>query len=226
MLELFGILKSEIEEGQKNAVDAAIDLAVSSESRILKRIFPNATDRADYIASLHQTAERNVQSMIIRITKTEQTLSRRVYNSRSLAEGTVNRIVNSGLAKGDSAAVIAKTVRGHISPDTPGGIGYAAKRLARTEINNAYHAQSIVQNEDKPWVESVRWNLSKSHPGTPGDACEMYARQKLFDKLHVPPKPHPNCLCYITPVVVAYEMFEKNLLAGAYNGWLQDNVAA
>lgn len=224
--DLFQVILSVIQSGQKDAVSAAVDAAANDEWRFLQAIFPNAEDRESYINSLKQTAERNIQAMIVRVTGTERTLSRRVYHSKQLADGSISRTINSSLARGDSVAGLAKKVKDSIRPDTPGGVGYAAKRLARTEINNAYHAQSIIQNEEKPWVESVSWHLSKSHPNSPGDLCEVYARQGIFPKERVPAKPHPNCFCYTTPNLVDFETFQKNFIAGMYNGWLQDNDAA
>jgi len=72
-------------------------------------------------------------------------------------------------------------------------VGYAAKRLARTEINNAFHAQAIADVQEKPWVEHVTWHLSKMHKPIPGDLCETYDGQQFSTDL-VPLKPHPQCV--------------------------------
>lgn len=224
--ELFLEVRSVINRGQKDAIQAAIDAATNDEARILEILFPDPEDRESYLRSLQQTAERNIQAMVTRMTGSERPLSRRVYHTKQLADGTVSRTINAALARGASVAETAKAVRDLIRPDVPGGVSYRAKTLARTEINNAYHAQAKQQNVDKPWIPRVKWNLSKSHPKESGCLCEVYAKQGTFLPEEVPDKPHPNCFCYTTPEVVSIQEFEKNLLAGSYNGWLNQNIAA
>lgn len=224
--DLFLEVREVISRGQKAAIKAALDASANDEARILAILFPDRQERASYLRSLQQTAERNVQAMVTRMTGSERPLSRRVYHSKQLADGTVSRTINAALARGSSVAETAKAVKNLIRPDTPGGVSYAAKRLARTEINNAHHAMSKIQNEDKPWIHNVRWHLSKSHPTGTGCLCETYAKIGVYPKDQVPDKPHPNCFCYITPEMISVSEFEKNLVAGAYNGWLNDNIAA
>ena len=102
----------------------------------------------------------------------------------------------------------------------PGGVSYAAMRLGRTELNNAFHAQSIFDSQETPWVEQMRWHLSKRHEHDPGDECETYAAQATFRKEDVPEKPHPNCRCFVTPELPDYDQFEQSLLAGHYDPYL------
>lgn len=214
-----------IREGQGDAAVAAVEAFTNDESRILKVLFPNKTEREAWIASLEQTARRNVQSMMTRVLKTERPLSRRVYRSRALSMGMVDRSINSSLARGLGPLELAKEVQQHISPDSPGGVGYAAKRLGRTEINNAFHAQAQNDAVDRPWVEEMQWNLSKSHREQ-GCVCEQYAIRRLFPVDQVPDKPHPNCFCYVTPQVIPVDIFSTNLKIGLYNDWLDRADAA
>lgn len=130
-------------------------------------------------------------------------LSPRVWNNASLASGAIEQTIRSGIIQGLSARELAGTVRGMIHPSTPGGVSYAAMRLARTEINNAFHERQIAVAQNKPWVEGVKWNLSKSHPKK--DKCDQYATEDshelgpgVFPTGGVPSKPHPHCLCFMT----------------------------
>lgn len=213
-----------IRNGSKDAAVVAVEAGVSDDKDILKELFPNKHEREVFIDSLKQTAERNVEATITRILLTEQPLSERVYKTRALSNGLVSRTVNHGLVRGDKQTTIAEDVINLIRPDTPGGVSYAANRLARTEINNAYHAQSIMQNQEKPWVDHVQWHLSKSHKGS-GCLCETYAKQGSFDKTRVPVKPHPQCYCYVVPIVVDDATFYRNLDAGFYNQYLDTMVS-
>lgn len=98
-----------------------------------------------------------------------------------------------------------------------------AKRLARTEMNNAFHAQAIEDMEDRPWIDFVRWHLSGSHKPS-GDECEANARHGLFPADAVPPKPHPNCFCFITPEVPDRNTFLLELQMGRYDEWIEQNT--
>lgn len=156
------------------------------------------------------------------------TLSERVYRNAALASGRIDRIVNSALARGASAREIANEVRGLILPSTPGGVSYSAMRLGRTELNNAFHAVSSQLNDEKPWVNGTKWNLSRSHPAP--DKCDQYAKHNgdgVWQTTSVPSKPHPQCLCFVTPVVVDREEFASSFAAGRYDSYLQSiNPAA
>lgn len=218
--ETFGSVGNTIRSKSGKAAVAAVDAGLFDERGVLNRLFPNAIERQRYANSLRRTAERDIQATVTRILQTQQPLSGRVWKSQALANGMVSRAVNNALARGDSAEILARQVRDLVRPDVPGGVSYAAKRLARTEINNAFHAQSIADTQDRPWVNQMRWNLSKVHDDDPGDACEDYATQGLFDKEHVPPKPHPNCRCFVTPELLDYESFEQQLLMGHYDSYI------
>jgi hypothetical protein len=166
---------------------------------------------------------RNIESTITHVLETEKPLSARVYKTAALANGQVSQAINRSLARGDSAQKLAKSVRALIDPDVPGGVSYAAKRLGRTEINNAFHAQSIHDAQLAPWVQEMRWHLSKVHEPQ-GCVCETYAVYGLFPIEHVPEKPHPNCRCYVTPELPAYDNFENALLSGQFDDFLNKQL--
>jgi hypothetical protein len=149
-------------------------------------------------------------------------LSQQVYKTNALSKGWVDRAVNRVILQGGSWKDIADTVRPYIDPNTPGGVSYAAKRLGRTELNNAFHQSAIRLGEQNPWVAGQRWNLSGSHGRK--DECDALASKTVSRKLGrgvypadaVPRKPHPQCLCYLTAQTVSEEEFFDRLLAGDY----------
>ena len=212
-----------IQNGQSAAAVAAVEAGFVEDRRVLPLLFPDSKRRADYEESMRQSASRGVQAMMTRILVSKIPLSQQVYRTEALASGQVDRIINSSLATGDSAADIAKKVRSSIDPSTPGGVAYAAKRLGRTEINNAFHAQSIADIEDKPWVDDVNWNLSKVHVPQ-GCKCEEYAAIRVFSKDAIPDKPHPQCMCYTTPNATNFDDFKANLLAGIYDDYIDTHL--
>lgn len=152
-------------------------------------------------------------------------LSPRVYRNEALSRGIVDREVNRGIALSRSAREIAQSVATLINPNTPGGISYAAMRLGRTELNNAFHATTIRTTVDQPWVTAYKWNLSGSHPRP--DVCDSYAEGNpdnlgagVFSKESVPGKPHPHCLCFLAVVQESERTFARNALNGKYDSFL------
>jgi hypothetical protein len=93
-------------------------------------------------------------------------------------------------------------------------------RLARTEINNAFHAMSIQAAQEFPWTEAVEWHLSKVHEPQ-GCKCERYAEQREFAKDAVPDKPHPQCMCFVVPKTMGWNSFENQLKSGAFDGFYE-----
>lgn len=156
-------------------------------------------------------------------------LSERVYHTESLVNGQLDRVINNAILTGVNAAKLAKDVREFIRPDTAGGVRYAANRLARTEINNAFHAAAVQEMQSEPFVDAIEWNLSGSHPKP--DECNRYAESVHFKggdpgvyrKSDVPARPHPNCLCYVTAVDIGPDEFIKQFREGKYDEWLTKN---
>jgi hypothetical protein len=152
-------------------------------------------------------------------------LSRQVYRTGALAKDQLYRTINSMVASGSSWSELAAEARRFISPFTQGGVGYAAKRLARTELNNAFHTTQIRTTLKNPFVEGYKWQLSGSHPRP--DLCNVYADHNgtgIFSKANVPGKPHPNCLCFLLYVTPSVEEFQNRFLTGGYDKWLDEFI--
>lgn len=223
IVALFEKIKDFITEGQIKASRAAIQASLNWDRKLLELIEPNRARREALGQALLATADRNVQAMITRILQTKRPLSRQVWITERTAMRRLDAAINNALARGDSADQLAKKVKQFVNPSTPGGIAYAARRLARTEINNAFHAQSVNHNKDKPWVMSMEWHLSGSHRPRPGDPCQaMHGRQYPVED--VPAKPHPQCMCYITPTVMGWEQFKLLAENGTFQPWVDEHL--
>lgn len=188
----------------------------------------NAQSATELVRSMEQAAKRGNELMRARLINDIE-LSPVVYKNNVLANQKVARVVNNGIATGQSSNEIAAAVRHLIRPDTPGGVSFAAKRLARTEINNAFHTNTVLSAQDQPWITGFEWELSGSHPKP--DVCNEYAEEDkfrigkgIFPKAQVPAKPHPQCLCYITALSVDDDEFFDSLFSGGYNTYLTDNL--
>lgn len=174
--------------------------------------------------ALEQQARAGVDAYISRQENIVE-LSNRVYRNRDLAMGKITQVINAGLLQGKSAKEIANDVEQYINPKTRGGVRYAAMRLARTEINNAFHFSAIRHTREMPWVTGYKWHLSGSHPRA--DECNLMASRDhngmgpgIYNKRSVPGKPHPHCLCYVTAVTVDPKHFAAAMKAGRYDQYL------
>jgi hypothetical protein len=219
-----GILPT-TQAGRKAAAEAA-ERAAETISDVLYTALPN--DVAETVRNgLRLTAQAGIDNDFARVPRQ---LSARVYHDAALSSGQVEQIIRSGLISGLSAKELAADVYKFVSPTTPGGASYAAMRLARTEINNAFHEQQI-KGGQRPGVLAVIWNLSGSHPKP--DECNTFAEQDTdnlgaghYKPGNVPAKPHPNCLCYLTYQTMNNAEFEKALKGGQFDDELDRRTKA
>lgn len=199
-----------------SAVDSVLfgSVGLEEDARALKRAFLVG-------------GEQTVEVALARMAASAVPLSERIYRSQVWMNQRVQNMINSALARGLSAREFAAEARDWFRPDTPGGVRYAAMRLARTEINNAFHATSIMQAAEKPWIGGMKWHLSRSHPKP--DICDAYAKggregSGEYAPQDVPRKPHPHCFCFVTPVSPDEDEFLDNLVAGRYDDYLDSKL--
>jgi hypothetical protein len=224
---LSGEMWPRIEDTVGSSLIEASDIAIEAQSSMLRQLISMGikTGRArqlaeSFVEAARQAAE-NVRSRIINAIP----LSRDVVRNTKVVRGWINERINTGIALNKSAREIAHDVVDLINPNTPGGASYAAMRIGRTELNNAFHTTTARAVADHPWVDGVQWILSDSHPRP--DECNAYAQDDhaglgagIFTRDSVPGKPHPQCLCYLTVVTVDPEQFANQLLSGRYNRFL------
>lgn len=224
--EMWGAVGDATKVGIGDAVDASALRKAGFDQSLMRSAGLTATH---WNQSLLATSRAGIGSFLGR-KGNEMSLSQRVYRNRALSRGYVDRALNNGLLLGKSVNEIAGDVKGFISPDTPGGASYAAHRLARTEVVNAYHENSKAMYKETPWIERVKWNLSGSH--SKPDICNDYADTVQnrgwgsgeFASHDVPVKPHPNCLCYVTPVSMSLDEYAKNFEDGKYDDYINQQM--
>lgn len=204
--------------------EAAAEAAETMFPFALLKPMVGADDAEFLLRSARATASRGLNTVEARLSgRSFVPLSQRVYHSRALVIGHVDTVVEDALARGASASELAKDVRAFIKPNTPGGVRYAAMRLGRTELNNAFHASQVKSAIESPWTVGVKWNLSGSHPRP--DECNENAESShfsggaagVFKPDDVPGKPHPNCLCYMTSEDLSRDAFIKAFRQGKFD---------
>lgn len=211
-------------------LEAAVQAAADAASAVDRVIFRAAGGMPTGLADAHRAQARDTLRFYEARTANGIPLSEQVYRTQQLADGFVDRQVNLAILQGSSWKEIADRVRGSILPNVRGGVAYAAKRLGRTELNNAFHTAQKAAHLDEPWVETYRWRLSGSHPKI--DACDDLAGTVHFDggepghfrKEDLPSKPHPQCLCHFTAETVSIEAFVTNFRNGRYDRYLDEKI--
>jgi hypothetical protein len=224
---LWGDLGGTIRDGMERAALAAVE----GERDIDRYLARNGLYIPDLKKSFRAQALRGFRNVLAKGANGIP-LSKQVYKTQALAMGWVDRQVRKALILQTDARTLAKQVRDFIDPNVKGGVSFAAFRLARTELNNAFHTVAK-ERASEPWATGVQWHLSGSHPPSPPskpEVCETYARVDLglgigvYPRDDVPAKPHPQCLCYITQQVIEEDEFLDKLLAGEYDSYLDQQL--
>ena len=192
-----------------------------------------AAGRADIAQYLYEGAkfasDRAIDVALARMRLSTVPLSQRIYRTQVWMDGRLGKLINATLASGINAKDFAKKARDWFNPNTPGGVRYASMRLARTEINNAFHAMTAEKAQSTPWIPNCAWHLSGSHPKK--DICNVIASRNngfgegVYKSEDVPVRPHPQCMCYITPEPIDEDAFIDNFLAGDYDDYLDREIA-
>lgn len=209
--------------GEKEAARMALD----SQDFLARQLYSKAagTAKENQMLAMRESARANVDAFISR-EENLLPLSSRIWRQIDLSTGILQKEIQKGLLRGLSAEELAARVAGSLKPGVPGGVSYNAMRLARTEINNAFHYTQIRYTREQPWVDAYQWNKSRSHAHY--DQCDEYAQGNhdglgpgIFKKRNVPGKPHPHCFCFLTTVTVPPGKFEAQLKRGSYDKYLK-----
>jgi hypothetical protein len=218
-----------VEARRLEAAGRAIQLGNGMDAYVLDKLGRSALAR-EVLTNLNVGLARTTQVALARMELSYTSLAQHIYNVDVWLGSRIDQKITAALARGLSAKEFAAEAIDWFNPNTPGGVRYAALRLARSEINNAFHAVSVQQVQDKPWIDNMQWHLSGSHPKS--DICDEYANDDKFDlgagiwpKGEVPRKPHPHCYCYVTGVSPSEDDFLDALVSGKYNKWIDQERA-
>lgn len=220
--KLFDRLGDKVAARRLRSASRAAKLSAASDAALLRLVGDGAEGERLY-AGATITAQRTVETILARQGMSKVPLSERIYNTSVWMHKRLDTLIASTLARGLNAQRFAKVARDWFSPSVPGGTRYAAMRLARTEINNAFHATSIDYAKSKPWVSQMDWHLSKSHPAP--DKCNPIAAASPYDVHLVPRKPHPQCMCYVTERTPDEDEWIDRFVAGEFDDYLDSELA-
>lgn len=145
-------------------------------------------------------------------------LSQKLWVQSQDLKKELERAISAAIERGLSAVVLSKRLSKYLT-DFPSlkadyaekfgkaidcrDCQYASIRLARTEINMAYREAEQLRWRQFDFILGYEIKLSKRHPAP--DICD--------DLVGKYPKPfkfvgfHPNCMCYVVPVVMSDEEY-------------------
>lgn len=210
-----------VEARRARAASRSAGLSGAADAALLRAVGKGPQGQFLYESAL-QVSQRQIDAALARMKLSQLPLSQRIYKSSVWMGARLGKLINETLASGLNAQEFAKRARDWFDPNTPGGVRFAAMRLARTEINNSFHAMTAARAAEEPWVNEVEWNLSKSHPKP--DVCNEVNAKSPFPSDKVPARPHPQCMCYITPKPVDEDDFIDAFLKGDYDEYLDSEL--
>src|SRR5690606_25426387 len=90
----------------------------------------------------------------------------------------------------------------------PVNLRYLTERIAISSINAAHHEAHREAAIRSPVVKAIQWRTNSWRGKTAYDVCNELAAQDLYGMGpgvypvgRLPPKPHPFCKCYTTPIL-------------------------
>ena len=193
--------------------DVVNDVASTEQDATNDLLLEN--DDADLMVDFTEIPRQTIDALAQRYDTEGLRISSNIWAQAQIGE--IENAVLSGIARGQSAKAMSDQLTQFILGGGTGmGTSVQAKamRLARTEINNAYWESARRSSDQSPVVGAVKWQLSGRHPEY--DVCNLLAESSVFQlgpgvypPEYLPPKPHPNCLCYQKDLLRSPSLWEK-----------------
>lgn len=145
-------------------------------------------------------------------------LSQKLWVQSQALKREIEHVISTAIDKGQPAVVLSKRISKYLSDFSSMKTDYAEKygkavschdcqyasiRLARTEINMAYRKAEQTRWQQFDFILGYEVKLSKRHPAP--DICDdligRYPKNFIFLGWH------PNCMCYVVPLVMSDEEY-------------------
>ncbi len=184
-------------------------IAAGLESEIYKKVLV----RQQYGTGLNNAIRQGIWNQ--RWSEDNLKLSDRIWKTDANLRANLKAMIEQCVNEGRSAVEFSKAVEEYlknpgkrwttqIKPSVTGrgSLDYQSLRLARSEINAAYHQATNIAAINNPMVRGVKFNLSRSHPRK--DICDIWASQDIHGlgpgiyRSGESPREHPNGLCFLT----------------------------
>lgn len=239
--DTFGRVEDSIVQSMREAVEIARDGNIDAAMVMFREIDERFTGGIPAI--FRAVPDNATNAVLARVFDDGKLFSDRIWDLQQFSQNEISKTVAKGVLQGKSHTELMKDLEPFLRMDndefqafqrvwaethdeawkadwkTRGRLKYNLHRLARTEINNAHREGMIWSARVSPWVESLKWNLSASHPKP--DICDTWASQDLYDlgdgiyPFDSVPLDHPNGLCFMTNVLVSQEEINRLIVERA-----------
>lgn len=197
-----------------------------------KFLIENGFQEAQIVNIINKVNEDAVLLFANRVWQDGYTFSQRVWKEGSLYQEDIKNILNAGIAQGRDPFQIAKDLQVYtadgktalikrygklergtreFSKRIPKNVDYRAVRLVRTEIYNNMRDVQVSSGEANPAVTGEYNWIRQAGAGDFGCACPDLAAGSPYRAENVPINPHPNCSCYIQPILRDQNEFVADL---------------
>lgn len=240
--QITGIL-SELEKLQALRVGEGVTLAARDIATIHSRVASAIlrTHVSDDVAAavVERFARLPARALIALNARRVNAASFRTLINNNIGDAApdLDRIINAGLANGFSSQRLTKDIAtllesgyaslgdyGIRSGSVTGAatVMSDARRIAVTEINNAYREANTAALKEASIVAAAKWSLSGRHDGLPSspDECDDIAAASspgyppgYYTPDDWPLAPHPHCGCYQGGPVIYLPVEQWGLLA-------------
>lgn len=165
----------------------------------VRRYDPKTTTLA---ASRWGQINKSAMDHLVRYRPGGLTFSQNVWSANWEVQRTMRNMVNQSVLIGESSQKLARKLMKYTTKQglqtRPGVYKSAYKnawRMARTEINRAFHEGQIRYSQEKDHIiDGHIWRLGGGGPWN--CVCPDLAG-RFFPTDNTPAKPHPNCMCYL-----------------------------
>jgi len=219
-LALLGVeIKRSIESGSLSAATSISELREAATNALLKEAqLSFAVDFASVPRGVLDTIAKRIDSEGLKVSANVWANAQTDLISREVEAGIVRGRSATEIGRGIRQFVLGsdalteselkdlRTVRGVERRLLGTSIKAKAQRLARSEIANSAWESGLQSAEQSPIVKGIKWNLSSRH--SIWDVCDILSTQNLYGlgpgiypPSKLPPRPHPNDLCFLTDVL-------------------------
>lgn len=171
-------------------------------------------------------------------------LSQKLWHQSQALKKELEHTISTAIERGQSAVVLSKRISKYLidfpslkadytekfgKAATCANCQYASIRLARTEINMAYRKAEQTRWQQFDFILGYEIKLSKRHPAPDicNDLVGIYPKDFVFLGWH------PNCMCYVVPIVMSDEEYygspsiQKSAMISRtpknFNDWVRNN---
>lgn len=220
--DILSRLRTNIRTNITEGMVSSWDLANIKNNRLVKEYTKGLVLTPHILTEMSQLNLTALRAFVNRV-EAGMSLSRRLWRLSGTIKDQLEVYLGTGITTGKDAVQIARGLTGFLKGGVSSfyqegtvtraigkDISYQALRLARTEMNMAFHHSDYVRRMQLPFVTGVEVYLSDSHPFE--DICDSlvgeYPKGFMFGGWH------PACMCHTRAILMSQDEFSDWVNSG------------